>query len=238
MHVFDLGNTRGHQARWTNGRLSSAGPVSYDDLFKLSVEGDIAYATVQLKMGARFDRAFDARRMGRDFPAAIPNRTLRPERVGADRLANAVAAWARARRACVVVDVGTAVTFDVVNAKGEFVGGMIAPGPALQARSLHEHTSLLPEVKIDPSSPRDRRAIGRFTEEAIKGGIHAGLVGLVREGLSRVRRELGKRPTSFATGGGGALLRGCVDHVVDWLTLEGIAISAQGYLRDSSDRLA
>ncbi len=232
--VVDLGNTRGHRARWEHGRLVGPGPVDYDELFTLKLEGRVAYASVNTKMGAKFDRVFGARRMGRDFPAAIRNRTLRPERVGADRLANGVAAWVRARKACVVVDVGTAVTFSIVNAKGDFVGGMIAPGPALQARALHEHTSLLPEVKVDGAA----RAIGRFTEEAIEGGIHAALIGLVREGLARIRRELGKRPKSFATGGGGWLIRGAVDEVVDWLTLEGIALSAEAYLRDSSDLLA
>ena len=231
LHVADLGNTRGHIARWEKGRLRGAAPIDYDALFGLKLEGDVVYASVNTKVNVRFDRTFGARRLGRDFPAAIPNRTLRPERVGADRLANAVAAWARVKKACVVIDVGTAVTFDVVNAKGQFVGGMIAPGPALQARALHEHTSLLPEVKIDGVS----RAIGRLTEEAIEGGIHAGLIGLAREGLARIRRELGRRPRSIATGGGGALIAECVDEVVDWLTLEGIALS---YLRFSSERLA
>jgi type III pantothenate kinase len=160
--------------------------------------------------------------MGRDFPAAIRNRAKRPDLVGMDRLANAVAAWARVKGPCVAVDVGTAVTFDVVNGRGEFVGGMIAPGPALQARSLHEHTARLPEVKVKAS----RRAIGRFTEEAIEAGVHLGLVGLVKEGLSRIGRELGARPRSLATGGGGTLVRDCVDEVADWLTLEGIARSA------------
>jgi type III pantothenate kinase len=222
MNVFDLGNTRAHGARW-NGRLTGGGPIEYADLFRRKLDDPIVYSCVNTPMGARFDRVFrGARRLGRDFPAAIRNRTKQPDRVGADRLANGVAGWARCRRACVVVDVGTAITFNVVNGRGDFVGGMIAPGPGLQARALHEHTALLPEVKVRGA----RRAIGRFTEEAIESGIAIGLIGLVKEGLARIRRELGTRPRSFATGGGGALVREAVDDVVDWLTLEGIARSA------------
>ena len=217
--VFDLGNTRAHFARWTDGRLRSPGPIDYDELFKLDLDAPVFYASVNTRVDARFDRRFRAKRMGRDFEPAIRNRAAG---TGADRLANGVAAWNRVKGACVVVDVGTATTFDVVNARGEFVGGMIAPGPSLQARSLHEHTALLPRVTVRPAA----RAIGQSTSAAINAGVHFGLVGLVWEGLDRIERELGVRPRSLATGGGAALVRGCVDEVVDWLTLEGIARSA------------
>ena len=220
--MFDLGNTRGHWARVSGGKLVRPGPIDYPALFHLRLDLPAVYASVNPKVDARFDRRFHARRMGRDFPAAIRNRAKRPEKVGMDRLANAAAAWARVKGPCVAIDVGTAVTFDVVNGRGEFVGGMIAPGPSLQARSLHEHTALLPDVEVRAA----RRAIGRLTEEAIEAGVHLGLVGLVKEGLARIGRELGARPRSLATGGGGVLVRDEVDEVADWLTLEGIALSA------------
>src|SRR5258708_6296902 len=79
--------------------------------------------------------------LGKDFPPIVRNRARHPETVGADRLAQASAAWSRTKGACVVVAMGTAITIDVVNGRGEFIGGLIAPGLRLMARALHEHTA-------------------------------------------------------------------------------------------------
>jgi pantothenate kinase type III len=217
--VFDLGNTRAHAAEWDGARLRRFRAIDYSGLWRLRPDRPVVYASVNRAVEARFDRAFRARRMGRDFSPAIRNRA---GGAGMDRLANGVAAWARARRACAVVDAGTALTVDVVDRRGDFVGGLIAPGPSLQARSLHEHTALLPEI----APRRAGRAIGRDTTEAIAAGIHLGLAGLVKEALARVRRELGTRPRVYGTGGAIALLSDLVDEVIPALTLEGIAISA------------
>jgi len=108
------------------------------------------------------------RGVGVDYP--------KPASIGADRLANSVAAHHRFGAPVVVVDFGTAVTFDVVNAKGNYVGGIIAPGLAAMTNYLHEKTALLPKIKI-----RDiKTSIGRSTEEAMLIGTVHGYRGLVR----------------------------------------------------------
>ncbi|MFN0206138.1 MAG: type III pantothenate kinase [Planctomycetota bacterium] len=151
----------------------------------------------------------------RDFPGILTIKPQPAERVGADRLANALGALCllnnkdiiknkkRATHA-VIVDVGTAVTVDVVSRARVFEGGMIAPGPRLGAKSLATFTAQLPEVKFK----KTRRAIGRSTHEAIASGLWFGFRGLV---ISMVRAALAEFPASvvFVAGGDGeACLRG------------------------------
>jgi len=150
--------------------------------------------------------------LGRDFDPVVKNRALHPETVGADRLAQASAAWTRTKGPCVVVAMGTAITIDVVNARGEFEGGLIAPGLRLMARALHEHTALLPEVE----PVRRRSPLGRHTREAIQSGISFAAEGLIRSALARSRGRV------FGTGGDAALFRDLFDVLVPDLGLEGV----------------
>jgi type III pantothenate kinase len=108
----------------------------------------------------------------------------RPETIGPDRLANAVAVKARFGAPAVVVDFGTAVTFDVVDRHGDYVGGIIAPGLAAMTEYLHEKTALLPRIRIRDVS----RAIGRSTEQAMLVGAVHGYRGLVRELIEELKR--------------------------------------------------
>lgn len=156
------------------------------------------------------------RGVGVDYP--------RPETIGADRLANAVAARHRFGAPVVVVDFGTAVTFDVVNARGDYVGGVIAPGLAAMTDYLHEKTALLPRIRI-----RDvPRAIGRSTEEAMRIGAVHGYRGLIRAVLRELRVELGaRRLPVVATGGCARLLAAKLPEiraVEPRLTLEGLRL--------------
>lgn len=148
----------------------------------------------------------------------------RPGSIGADRLANAVAARDRFGSPALVVDFGTAVTFDVVNHRGAYVGGIIAPGLAAMTDYLHEKTALLPRIRIREF----RRAIGRSTEEAMLVGAVHGYRGLVRELIREVRRELGaRRLPVVATGGCARLIaRGLpeITAVAPNLTLEGLRL--------------
>jgi type III pantothenate kinase len=153
--------------------------------------------------------------LGRDFPPLVRNGARHPETVGPDRLAQASAAWSRTEKACVVVSMGTAITVDVVNGKGEFVGGLIAPGLRLMARSLHEHTARLPEIE----PVRKRTTLGRHTREAIECGISAAAEGLVRRALAEHRGRV------FGTGGDAPLFRDLFDELVPDLALEGTAFS-------------
>jgi type III pantothenate kinase len=148
-----------------------------------------------------------------------------PRKIGPDRLANAIAARMRFGAPVVVVDFGTAVTFDVVNQSGKYIGGIIAPGLAAMTDYLHEKTALLPRIRI-----RDTRSIvGRNTEEAMLIGALHGYRGLVRELIKRLRAELGcRRLPVVATGGYASLMASELPEItaVDpGLTLEGLRLA-------------
>ena len=166
----------------------------------------------------------NVRGVGIDYP--------RPETIGADRLANAVAARARFGAPVLVVDFGTAVTLDVVDRRGDYVGGVIAPGLAAMTDYLHERTALLPRIRI-----RDvERAIGRSTEEAMLIGAVHGYRGLIRELIMEVRAELGLRRVVpvVATGGYAGLMAAglsLITVVEPNLTLDGLRIFRQARLR-------
>jgi len=156
------------------------------------------------------------RGVGIDYP--------RPATIGPDRLANAVAARHRFGAPVVVIDFGTAVTFDVINAAGDYVGGIIAPGLSAMTDYLHEKTALLPRIRI-----RDPRAvIGRNTEQAMLIGAVHGYRGMIRELLGELRAELGvTRLPVVATGGYARLLARQIPDialVVPGLTLEGLRL--------------
>jgi type III pantothenate kinase len=146
----------------------------------------------------------------------------RPETIGPDRLANAVAARRLFGAPVVVVDFGTAVTFDVVARSGDYVGGIIAPGLAAMTDYLHEKTALLPKIRIREV----QRAFGRSTEQAMLIGAVHGYRGLIRELIGRLKRELktGQLPV-VATGGYARLIAAGMREITAVepnLTLEGL----------------
>lgn len=148
----------------------------------------------------------------------------RPETIGPDRLANAVAARHHFGAPSVVVDFGTAVTFDVVDRAGDYVGGIIAPGLAAMTDYLHEKTALLPRIRIREV----RSAIGKSTEQAMLAGAVHGYRGLVLELIREVKRELkAPRLPVVATGGYAELIGSrlsAITAVEPLLTLEGLRL--------------
>jgi type III pantothenate kinase len=156
------------------------------------------------------------RGVGVDYP--------KPDSIGPDRLANAVAAGFRFGAPVVVVDFGTAVTFDVVDANGNYVGGIIAPGLAAMTDYLHEKTALLPKIKIREI----KSAIGKSTEHAMLVGAVHGYRGLVRGLIGELKRELrAKRLPVVATGGYAKLIASRlpeISAVMPDLTLEGLRL--------------
>ena len=144
-----------------------------------------------------------------DLPAGFPLRidVDAPEKVGIDRLLNAVAANAvrEHAKAAVIISTGTATTVDCVSAAGAFIGGAILPGFELSATALHRYTALLPLISIDELAAEPHRAIGRNTREALRSGLFWGQLGAVRELARRYAAELGE-PQLFLTGGGAPLL--------------------------------
>jgi type III pantothenate kinase len=156
------------------------------------------------------------RGLGVDYPE--------PGTIGPDRLANAVAARHHFGAPVIVLDFGTAVTFDVVDRAGNYLGGIIAPGLAAMTEYLHEKTALLPRIRIREI----RTAIGRSTEEAMVIGAVHGYRGLIRELLLELKRELkAKRLTVVATGGYARLIAAKlpeISAVEPALTLEGLRL--------------
>ena len=120
-----------------------------------------------------------------------------PKEVGADRIVNAVAAYERYRDACIVVDFGTATTFDCVSAKGEYLGGVITPGLGISLDALVTRTAKLPRVEL----VRPPKVVGKNTVHAIQAGIVYGYASLVDGLVARIRDEIGANARVIATGG-------------------------------------
>ena len=133
-----------------------------------------------------------------------------PDRVGLDRLLNAVAArfYRPADQPAIIVDAGTAVTVDYVSRDGRFCGGAILPGLSLGARALHSYTALLPLLGPEELRGESPAALGRNTQAAMKSGLRWGLAGAVRELIAKISAEKGSEgpPCLFLTGGDGSLL--------------------------------
>ena len=152
-----------------------------------------------------------------------------PEQIGADRLANAVAAHARVGAPAIVVDFGTAVTFDVLGGtrkEGSYLGGVIAPGLLSMNDYLHRNTALLPEIDLQEPSA----AIGKSTVEAMRSGAVHGYRGLVREVLQVIQDELDEVPTVLATGGDAQLIASGLPEIMEFvrdLTLQGTYLVGQ-----------
>ncbi|MEI8122518.1 MAG: type III pantothenate kinase [bacterium] len=147
-----------------------------------------------------------------------------PETIGADRLADAAAAWARYKGAAIVADFGTALTFDVITGDGRYVGGVIAPGLPLMTDYLSERTALLPQIAIGGRFG----SIGRSTCEAMQIGAMVGYRGMVREILMHIKAGMDERRIRFcATGGYAGLALKGLDTAVEILpelTLDGLVL--------------
>lgn len=179
-------------------------------------------------------------------------KTKKPSEVGADRIANAVAAWKipptplcpstglrtsqRGARGdlktvpIIIIDFGTATTLDVVSAQGEYLGGPIVPGLRICLEALHEKTARLPLVSI----AKPKRVIGRQTRECIQGGVYYGYAGLVDRLVGLIQKELGMKTAVIATGGFATLIaKECrtIQKLEPFLTLKGLRIVADKKFR-------
>ena len=162
---------------------------------------------------------------GKDFRIPIRNRTARPEQTGDDRLLGALAAFRRAGSACIVVDAGSAVTVDLVDGNGAFLGGAILPGGRMAAESLADGTDRLPLVQ--PAPPRN--PVGCDTEKAVRAGLYAATAGAAAWLVEKYRRKLGVEAPVFVTGGDAMLVAPAVKPPVRRaaeLVLEGLLFAA------------
>ena len=150
-------------------------------------------------------------------------RLAKPAEIGADRLVNALAAREYYAKPAIVIDFGTATTFDVVNVDGEYCGGAIAPGINLSASALYEAAAKLPRVDI--AMPAN--VIGTDTVSAMKSGLYWGYVSMVEGMIARISAEMGAKPVIIATGGLSVMIAGgvpAIEHVDADLTLRGMML--------------
>lgn len=245
--VIDIGNTTTQMGIYDgakllgNWRLSTRDALTDDEAWLLSSEllrsagldprgiAGVAISSVVPALTPAFENMARGRLgvepmvVGPDTDTGMEILYLDPQRVGADRIVNSVAAFTKYGQAVIVVDFGTAITFDVVSKKGEYLGGVIAPGVSTGARELSRRTAKLPRVELG----RPERTIGRSTEEAIRAGVFWASIGGVREIVARIREESAEDFLVVATGGDLDFLRGHIDvadRTDENLTLEGLRI--------------
>lgn len=210
--AVDIGNSRAKFGLFRGSRLVRA----FDRLpSRLPSVESVAVSSVNppalRKLLPRLRKLAPVRIAGKDLPIPLVNLS---KGTGTDRLLGAYAAWRRAKGPVVVVDVGTAITLNVVDAKGRFLGGAIFAGPRLALKALAESAALLPGV-----SPSAAVGIGKDTRSAIRAGAALAYGGFLLEGLSAATKALGRRPRLFVTGGDGGLFGRTHPHLV----LEGLA---------------
>jgi type III pantothenate kinase len=198
--------------------------LSSDDITGVIVSCVVPSVVYAIEKASRRYLDREALIVGRGMRTGMRVRTDNPREVGADRIVNAVAAWKRHRSALVVVDFGTATTFDCVDRNGDYVGGAIAPGFQISADALFTRAAKLPKVEVE----KPPRAIGTNTIASMQSGLFFGYVGLV-DGLARqCKAELsrgGGTVPCLATGGLANLIgRACeeVDEVDNDLTFDGL----------------
>src|SRR4051794_21453610 len=161
--------------------------------------------------------------VGPGVRTGMPIRIDNPRELGADRLTNAVAAFEKVGGPVVVVDLGTALTFDIVSEEGEYLGGIISPGVEISMEALTARAAALPKIDLTPP----RMLIGKGTVDAIRSGVIYGFAAQVDGIVTRLRDELGEETEAIATGGlAHAIVPHCetIDDIDDLLTLEGLRI--------------
>ncbi len=180
---------------------------------------------LQFALTRMSERYFNVRPLfvGPGVKTGMPILCDNPREVGADRIVNAVAAYEKHAEGLIVVDFGTATTFDAITPKGEYLGGAIAPGIAISTEALFQHASKLPRVELT----QPPHVVGRNTVHSIQSGLMFGYVGLVDGLCERMRKELGFPVRIVATGGLASLIgkeSKAIDEVDEFLTLEGLRI--------------
>ena len=205
-----------------------AGLLDLRDLRLRDVDAAIVSSVVPV-LGHEFEELSDRYlaggllMVGPELKIGMPIRVDNPHEVGADRLVNSVAAYDNCGGACIVVDFGTTINFDVVSPEGEFLGGVFAPGVEISLEALAQRAARLFKVDLEPP----RSVIGKNTAAALQSGVIYGFAGGVDAIVRRLRDELGEEATAIATGGlAGPIVPFCeeIDETDDLLTLRGLRL--------------
>lgn len=249
--AIDVGNTHtvlgvfDHDRLVSNWRIQTA-PEKTEDEFRVLMAGLFSAGGIEFREiektviscvappMARILTSFCSRCLGRApqwvDARCIPgmaNRYRNPAQLGADRIVNALAAYHRYRTRLIVIDFGTATTFDAVSEAGEFLGGAISPGLGIAMEALYSRAPKLPRVEIHAAP---EAAIGRDTDTSLQSGILLGYAGLVDGMVERMKTEMGPPPPRvIATGGLSSMMKGVsktIETVAPLLTLEGLRLIA------------
>lgn len=161
--------------------------------------------------------------VGAGIKTGIPILTDNPKEVGADRIVNAVGAFGKHKKELIIIDFGTAITFDYVTKSGEYKGGLIAPGMGISTDALFQKTAKLPRVEVE----KPKNIIGKNTVESLKSGIFYGYLSMIEGIINRISSETKSKPFVIATGGHAEIIKGeshIIDEVDPLLTLKGLKI--------------
>jgi type III pantothenate kinase len=198
--------------------------MEFDDLHSSIISSTVPQLSEQWTAMSRRYLGHEMLVVGPSIRTGMPIRYDNPHEVGADRLANAVAAYEKVHETCVIVDFGTAITYDIVSAAGEYLGGIITPGAEISIDALYDRAAKLPKVEL----AKPRSLIGKNTVDAIRSGIVYGFAGQVEGIVRRLRAELGPTTRVIATGGLAGVLtpfiRETIDEVDELLTLNGLRL--------------
>ncbi len=238
---IDIGNTSATLGYYADGVVTRVTridggirkhPEACEDMLRLIATGGVegvSVASVVPSVDARWRRLIyrtlgcHARFVSAKSPLGLAIDYPKPDKIGADRLADAVGGVAKYGAPLIVVDFGTALNFEVVDARPAYVGGVLTPGLPLMTKYLHEKTALLPEVTLGGKVP----ALGKSTEEAIALGAQVGYRGIVRELVAHLQKPFGGQAKVVATGGyAGWVLEGSdLEVTLDpTLTLYGLGV--------------
>ncbi len=172
--------------------------------------------------------------IGKNIPLPMSLWVNDPDKVGTDRVVSAAAAYAVVEDAVVVADFGTAVTIDLVDEKGTFLGGVICPGFEISARALKVNTAQLPKIKVT----RPKAPYGKTTAEAISCGLYYSAVGTLEEVIRRYAEKIGKWPQTVITGSTAGIIKDdCefIDSYVPNLATKGIVLAYQKYIEEKME---
>jgi len=171
--------------------------------------------------------------IGKEIPLPMSLWVDEPEKVGTDRVVSAAAAFDVVEDAVVVADFGTAVTIDLVDGNGIFLGGVICPGFEISAKALKENTAQLPKTKIT----RPKAPYGKNTGEAINCGLYYSTVGMLQEVVRRYAEEIGKWPQTIITGAAAKVIRDDCEFIDSWvpnLVVKGVVLAYNKYIQEKA----